>query len=267
MRRSLLAAAALLAALPTAASAHRAWLLPSATVLSGDEAWVTVDAAIGNELFYFDHVAMGLDGVTVTGPGGEALPLANESRGKLRSTFDLQLTEDGTYKIATGGSGLFAFYELDGEGRRWRGTPEELESGLPDGAQNVRVTQSDRRTETFVTLGAPSEGVLAPAGKGLEVDYITHPNDLFSGETATFRLLMDGQPMAGAEVSVIPGGNRYRDMLGEETVTTAEDGTFEIAFGEPGMYWLNAEAEGEASLPQAQSRRASYAATLEVLPQ
>jgi hypothetical protein len=33
------------------AQAHRAWLLPSATVLSGTDAWVTVDAAISNDLF------------------------------------------------------------------------------------------------------------------------------------------------------------------------------------------------------------------------
>ena len=46
-------AVSLSVALPMAAHAHRAWMLPSATVLSGNEPWVTVDAAVSNDLFYF----------------------------------------------------------------------------------------------------------------------------------------------------------------------------------------------------------------------
>ena len=40
---------------PLGAQAHRVWMLPSATVLSGDDVWVTVDAAVSNDLFYFEH--------------------------------------------------------------------------------------------------------------------------------------------------------------------------------------------------------------------
>ncbi|MGJ3628376.1 hypothetical protein AB5I41_18070 [Sphingomonas sp. MMS24-JH45] len=43
---SLLAAAAALAAIPAAVSAHRMWFLPSGTVFSGTDSWVTVDAAV-----------------------------------------------------------------------------------------------------------------------------------------------------------------------------------------------------------------------------
>ena len=35
----------LAAALPLTAHAHKAWLLPSATVVSGDTPWVSVDGA------------------------------------------------------------------------------------------------------------------------------------------------------------------------------------------------------------------------------
>ncbi|MET0445126.1 MAG: hypothetical protein ABW151_11185, partial [Pseudorhodoplanes sp.] len=45
--------------LPLSAQAHRAWLLPSATVLSGDgDLWVTVDAAVSNHQFYFEQQTM-----------------------------------------------------------------------------------------------------------------------------------------------------------------------------------------------------------------
>ena len=41
-------ALALAICLPLSAQAHRAWMLPSATVLSGEEPWITVDAAVSN---------------------------------------------------------------------------------------------------------------------------------------------------------------------------------------------------------------------------
>src|SRR5690606_27185828 len=52
------AALALALCLPFHAEAHRVWMLPSATVLSGNEAWVTVDGAVSNDLFYFEHVPL-----------------------------------------------------------------------------------------------------------------------------------------------------------------------------------------------------------------
>ena len=48
------------------AQAHRQWMLPSATSLSGTESWVTVDAAISNDLFYFEHHPLQLDNLVVT---------------------------------------------------------------------------------------------------------------------------------------------------------------------------------------------------------
>jgi uncharacterized GH25 family protein len=53
------------------ASAHRAWVLPSSTVLSGEEAYVTFDAAISNTIFHPDHFAMNTDDLVVTAPNGE----------------------------------------------------------------------------------------------------------------------------------------------------------------------------------------------------
>ena len=56
---------ALLAALPVTALAHKAWLLPSQTVLAGEAPWITVDAAVSNDLFYFNHVPLRLDNLTI----------------------------------------------------------------------------------------------------------------------------------------------------------------------------------------------------------
>src|SRR5262245_36895319 len=99
MRRiDVIAAMAMMAAIaimPAKLQAHRQWMLPSSTVLSGSDVWVTVDAAVSNELFYFDHVPMRTNALIVTGPDGSRLQPENLSTGKYRSTFDVHLTQPG----------------------------------------------------------------------------------------------------------------------------------------------------------------------------
>ncbi|WP_421682442.1 DUF4198 domain-containing protein [Stutzerimonas urumqiensis] len=274
--------------LPLSAQAHRAWMLPSATVLSGEDPWITVDAAVSNDLFYFEHFPMRLEGVGDTGanpaggpPGARPRPAAkltilapdgspvqpqNGNLGRYRSTFDVHLTDKGTYKLAVANSGLFARYEENGKPQRWMGSADDFAKQVPADAKGLEVSRVDNRMEVFVTSGNPTETVLEPTGQGLELAPETHPNDLFAGETAVFGFLLDGQPAKGVKVSVIPGGNRYRDQLNEMTFTTDEQGQIRITWPEAGMYWLEAETRTTAGVKApATKRRASYSATLEVL--
>lgn len=253
--------AAIIAAAPMAAHAHRMWMLPSATVLSGNDPWLTVDAAVSNDLFYFEHQPMRLDGVKAIAPDGTEAKIENASTGRYRSTFDVHLTQNGTYKVVSGGDMLSGSYKVGAETKRWRGVQPEL----PADATEVRVNQNQRRLEIFVTKGAPTTTVLAPTGKGLELVPVTHPNDLFAGEEATFKLQLDGKPAGDLEVEIVPGGIRYRDNLNEIKVKTAADGSFKVKWPEPGMYWLEAAVRGgPATVPNAE-RSASYITVLEVL--
>lgn len=267
LRRGALAAVSIAAilAIPAAANAHRQWLLPSATVLSGNDPWVSVDAAVSNELFYFDHNPMRLDGIVVTKPDGSKGELKNPNTGKYRSTFDVQLDQPGTYKISSTGDGLMASYKLNGETKRWRGTAAEAATAIPKDATEVKLTQSARRLEIFVTRGSPTKDVLKVTGQGLELEPVTHPNDLVASEPATFKLVLDGKPAANVEVEVVPGGNRYRPATGEWKVTTDAQGAFTLKWPAAGMYWLQAGAKGgKATVPNAE-RTASYVTVLEVL--
>ena len=72
MKRSTLAIATALCLLPLSALAHKAWLLPSQTVAAGDKPVITVDAAVSNDLFYFNHVPLRGDFV-ITAPDGSAV--------------------------------------------------------------------------------------------------------------------------------------------------------------------------------------------------
>ncbi|WP_175624475.1 MULTISPECIES: DUF4198 domain-containing protein [Oxalobacteraceae] len=268
-------AVSLSVALPMAAHAHRAWMLPSATVLSGNEPWVTVDAAVSNDLFYFEHNALRLDGLAVIAPDGSAAAVENKSTGKYRSTFDVKLAQKGTYKLTMVNDGLSASYKVGTENKRWRGTADNFAKEVPADAKDVNVSRNQSRMEVFVSSGKPSDSVLKPTGAGLELVPITHPNDLFAGDTSNFRFVLDGKPAADIEVTVIPGGIRYRDQLGEIKVKTDKDGKFSVKWPTAGMYWMSANnggpQMGASAAPKTVGtldkpiRRVSYTATLEVL--
>jgi uncharacterized GH25 family protein len=264
-----IAAAALAAGVASPAAAHRQWMLPSATTFSSDDMWVTVDAAVSNDLFYFEHRPLRIADMKVRAPDGSEGKIENAATAHYRSTFDVHLTQQGTYKIGTFSETLIGSYDLNGKTERLpRGTTKEtLAQAIPASATNVRTAEALNRNEIYVTVGAPTTTVFEPGGKGIELVPVTHPNDLVAGEAATFRFLLDGKPAAGLPVTVIPGGIRYRDQLGEMNLKTGADGEVSVTWPQPGMYWLNvrtAAADGERAQPAPQ-RRASYVTTLEVL--
>lgn len=273
MKTSLLArfalTSSLLALLIQPSLAHRAWLYPSTSVLSGDGDWVTFDAAISNNLFFPNHHAFPLERVAVTGPDGAAVEIKNGAEGEYRTVFDVQLTQPGTYRTAAVYTSLSASWKEGGEAKRQRGSQEELVALVSQDKEELAFSENASRVESFVTLGAPSETALAASGKGLEIVFAdTHPNDLFAEEAANFVLHFNGAPAANVEITVIRGDDRYRNEPGEIKVTTDTEGKFSVTWPEAGRYWINAETEGEAAQLEGKplKKRASYTAVLEVLP-
>lgn len=278
--RALALAAAATLALPLAAHAHRAWLLPSGTVYSGQQPWVSVDAAISNDIFYYEHNAAGLDNLVVIGPNGQPVPAENQAKGRYRSMFDVKLEQQGTYRIALVNDGLIASFKVGGETKRLRGSAESLAKDIPADATELRVSQNNSRVETFVTRGKPSTDALKPTGAGIELVAVTHPNDLVEGDTATFRFLDNGKPAAGYAATVILDGLRYRSELGEIRLDTDQNGEIKVKWPAAGMYWVNvappraprvegappAPPSGPAGTLAEPVRRSNYSLTLEVLP-
>lgn len=265
MIRTLLALA-LVVAFPLTASAHKMWLLPSQTVLSGSETLITVDGAISNDLFYFNHVPLPIDNLVILAPDGSKVAAENQAKLRYRSVFDVPLRQNGTYRISVPLSGLFATWEADGERKRWRGTKEDFAAKVPADAKDLQVFESVGRVETFVSNGKPTDRAFQTTGQGIEMIPITHPNDLYAGETGRFRLLVDGKPKAGLKVEVIRGGTRYRDSQQEVHATTDESGEFSVRWDEPGMYWLETStSDDKVEFAKAKQRSMGYTATLEVL--
>jgi uncharacterized GH25 family protein len=271
-------------ALPFAAEAHKPFMIPSETVLSRT-GWITVDGAVGNDLFYFNHAPLRLDNLKVIGPDGQPVTPENVNTGKFRSTFELNLATPGTYKLALTNSGLSGQYETaSGEKKRFRagggrggagsasgaggssggagaggsggagsagpggagpGPGGNFTSEIPPDAKNIQITQQQSRNETFVTAGKPNDTALQPTGVGLELIPVTHPNDLFAGEPISFKFVLDGKPAANLEVEVVPGGTRYRNKQAEAKFTTDKSGAFTMTWNDAGMYWLEASVEDD----------------------
>lgn len=257
----------LLATVPAASFAARPWLLPSQTILARSGGWVTFDAANSDDLFSFNQGAMPIDALTVTGADGAAVTPQNVAKGKTRSSFDLELRASGTYRVAVAGDTIMARWEgEDGKPKRWRGAAAEMAANIPANAAKLEVEQMQRRVEAFVTVGTPSD--VKPVGTGLELVPTRHPNDLYAGEAAKFRFLLDGKPAKDLHVEIIAGGTRYRDAPQALELKTDTDGMITVTWPATGLYWVDAEVKDEnATVPGVKKRTSAYNATLEVLPQ
>ncbi|WP_176590125.1 DUF4198 domain-containing protein [Sphingobium sp. EM0848] len=242
----LLLAATAAMAMPQMVGAARPWMLPSETMFAGSgNEWLTVDAAISSDLYYFDHPGQNWQPV-VTAPDGSTTQVENRTVGKLRQTFDLGIKAKGTYKIAIVNETLMGSYMLNGERKMLpRGTnAATLASAVPQGATDVQTATATTRIETFVTAGEPTNSVFATTGKGLEMVPVTHPNDVAVGEPATFKFLLNGKPAAGLDVVAIPGGIRYRADLKQMDGKTDAEGKVTLTWPEAGMYWVSVSSGG-----------------------
>jgi hypothetical protein len=266
-----------LAGIACAAQAHRPWMLPSSTLIETErEAWVTIDGAISEGLFDLDHLPLRMDGLTVTDPDGQTAPAPAATVGKFRSSVDLKLPKDGTYRVTLAATNVMGSYKLNGEMKRFRATEQTADKEVPAGATEVKRTTMVQRQDTFVTLNKPSNGALKPLGSGLEMVALTNPTELRAGEKATFRFQLDGKPLPNFPFSLIPGGVKYRGTINEVRLTTDAKGEASFTLPAPNMYWLSAKypATEPANAPRgpgaegpADAKRYSYSATLEVLPE
>lgn len=265
--------ALILAASAGAASAHRPWIMPTTTMVETKDAWVTVDGAVSEGLFDFDHMPLRMDGALVTDPDGNTAAAPAAVTGKLRSSIDLPLPKEGTYRIALVSNNVMGSYKAGGEVKRFRGSEADFAKQVPAGAEDVRKTITQQRIETFVSAHKTSGGALKPTNSGLEMVPLTHPNDLRANETMRVRFLLDGKPLPNLPFSLVPGGVRYRGVAGEIRLTTDAKGEASFKLPAANMYWMNAAwpaNPGKGPAPDngpAEVRRYAYTATLEALPE
>jgi uncharacterized GH25 family protein len=268
--------------LPLTAIAHERYILPSHTILSGEEAQsVSFIASISNAIFHGDK-PLGDNGKGVVapklaplfkrlkpiviGPDGVSREMSWQAFSRF-SVADTQLQQSGTYRIALvqGDVPMTTFIKADGKKGRFFGNKGKV----PSGATNIVKRTTASRVETYVSFNEPNNTALSPTGKGLELTGETHPNDLFVGEALSFQLTYLGKPLHKAtKVKVVQGATRHRNQRDEQIIETDAQGTFSLTLSQAGFYLLSAniDVKGKAGSGIDIHHHSLYA-TLEVFPQ
>jgi hypothetical protein len=281
------------------AQAHTPYLKP--TTFAPDRAFVTVEAALSETFFVPDFPIRSAGDYWVTGPTGVPAKAEGVTNLKEFTAIEVSLPTEGTYRISTGDrpGRTTKWAKVDGAWKMVRspiagagagpgqGRPAEPprmgeanrpaeagrpagpsrfieEAAVPPGAE-TRTSQAFSRVETYVSRGAPSREALKPTGQGLELEPVSHPNEIFAGEAFKFRLLMDGKPLPGLAFTVARGGDAYAESRYGFTGRTDAAGGGAVTFAQPGVYLLETSYPARSENPaEPKARSAQFTLTFEV---
>lgn len=294
MKKTVLIATALFTALLSAyADAHSRYILPSHTLVSGDDSTqVALDLVISNDFFHPDKAYGGKTTKQLQQPkDDQSAKPQNAMKRMLASTkltqFSPQgkqsdntivnfsaksvaaatLDETGTYRFsATTDPLLFTVFKK-ADGSRSRALGEEGLKNIPADATDVKSMLSLNRAETYVSWNGKSPLSLSKTGIELGNEG-THPNDLFANETIRLQFLIDGKPLAkGVEVSLVREGTRHRNNRNVLTVATDEQGFIEFTLDKAGFYFLELNHQVPAKGEIYSAINHGFSAVLEVFPE
>ncbi len=248
----------------SAVVAHTMTVVPSHFVQAKTGGFITVDLSASNMTFQADK-GIGLDGFQIYLPDGRTAKPVATFQGKRKSSADVALSVDGTYRLENGGAArYFTSYELHGERKRLMADKQKAATELPKGAEKVVTTQGRNRAFAFVTVNQPTDIVVTPSGQGLEFTMDRHPADVVAGEAVTLTLLIDGKPAAGVALDLSYDGELYRNEPGRVHFTTDKSGQFTFTAPNAGRYLLEASYEADSQTAKADKIRESFTWTFEV---
>lgn len=277
------------------AMGHGRWIVPSHTVLSGEDSEaITFDASISNDVFFPDYAFGGPMNIEIhddlpeplrkkliaektwnenvrcilTLPDGFTkipLPLINLTRKTVTQTT---LSKEGTYKVQLIPPSVnFADFK-DGQGngsRRFGSMPGKREL-LPKEATNIKWVTHISLVQTYITKGNVSITALEIEKKGLDLKWRSHPSDLIHNEVAEFTLVFEGSPLADASVSLTPAGTRHRNSRNTLNLQSSPEGSLSVNWPDPGYYLLECTYEVPDSEIQDHFFQYNLFVTLEVFP-
>lgn len=237
----------------TVVKAHVPYLAPAS--FEPVRGWVSLEAAFA-EQFFLPEAKFDQSDFQVTGPDGMLRAPKEQVAVKSRTVLDDELKTDGTYKYSTGQrfGAVFHSYVLNGKTENSR----EPDFVLPKGATLKAHFQSVTRAETYISKGKPDQKALKASGKGLELQFISHPNDLYAGQPVKGLLLLDGKPLANNKLELHHTG--LREQAAPLPVTTNARGEFTLTPPQAGTYLLLARHRAPAP-PGAKAPLYSYTST------
>lgn len=259
---------ALLTTLPVISHAHTMspYLIPE--VFDTKTNNVSFQSGITVEKFYVPTLNFKTDYV-VTSPDGKNTAIKAAANLKRFNIGEFDLAGEGTYRIRTEGAqgANTKFALVDGRWLRVRAArpmnataSAQQAAKAPTAAPSTAPTQPPRMitadqlptnaeilevknhyiAESFVTKGKPS-AVPAVTKKGFELQLVSHPNQLFTGESLKAVALYNGKAIPNLEIDVFKGASGYDANANREQphVKTNAKGEFEIPFKDAGIYLIS----------------------------
>lgn len=249
---------------------HPRWILPGEFTISGDEdQWVSFDLTASHSVFAVDK-GISAQNVRIFSPEGNQSYLRNFFTGHRRSVFDLEFSQDGTYKIYEQRPVFYYTGYKTGKKETVKyipGNKVEAQERLPKRARDVRTEILDMSTVVYITRNTPTDTVLKPKGKGLELVPITHPSDIVEGEEVQFKMLLNGQPASGVDVELTPGGTQYRDQRKSLVLKTDATGLVVFTPDQSGPWLMASTLYSPENSKMADVRWSARYMTFEVVPQ
>ncbi|NNH77804.1 DUF4198 domain-containing protein [Acinetobacter sp. ANC 5380] len=286
---------ALLTSLPVLSHAHTMspFLLPEVFDTKAAQS-ISFQSAITVEKFFVAGNNFKTTYV-VTEPDGQQKPINAAASLKRFNVAEFDLPQEGTYRIRTqdalGNSGKYAL--VDGRWLRVRPVRAPMQAPVakpvetastqkePVNNQPPRVIAADQVpanakmlevtnhfiAESYVTKGKPS-ALSAPSKKGFEFKLLTHPNELYAGESLKAQVLVNGKPVPNLEIDVFKGASSYEPNAKREQphVKTNAKGEVDIKLDQAGIYLITTsypEANEDATQKPA-TENFTYGLTVEV---
>ncbi|RYY77969.1 MAG: DUF4198 domain-containing protein [Moraxellaceae bacterium] len=231
--------------LTSTVSAHQAYILPLSDLPQGKQ--VLLHAGYTEDLFVPEFPLKAQ--YYRVNPQGQQQEIAPVTGLQSATLIELPLEQQGTYKI-------FALVEHSTNYVQQKGIwkavydmpasqapaaserPYLLSSEVKDTDQK-RVSKAYGQVVSYVSKGSPTSQVLTPSGKGLELKFDQHPNQLKQAEGLAFQVLFDGKPVANTGLHVEQAGGVHADAA-EDTpdAVSDKDGKVQIQFKQLGQYLI-----------------------------
>ncbi len=234
--------AAILLMLSNSSYAHTPYLTPSSFEAS-NRGMVSLDASFA-EKFFVPELAFNNSIYTVVTPKGKTINPDSLVKLKLRMVVEHQLKDEGTYRFSTGKrlGRVFKSYEMNGKTKSLKNPADPI----PKGGKLLSFFQSLTMAETYVSKGEPNNTALKAYNKGLEFVAVSHPNELFVGETLSMMSQFNGKPLADLKVDIFLANDQFSENKPNLTLTSNSKGEFKFIADKKGVYLLRARHRSEA---------------------
>jgi hypothetical protein len=239
-------------------AAHSPYMKPN--VFAADTRNHVVVEASFAEGDFRPEVAIAATGWNVTGPDGKVIALTPAATLKAATYLEVPVSAKGSYRISSGErvGRVAKAAEKGGDLRFLEGAHTELHEG-----ETLVEVQSLTRSDVYVSKGEPTP--IAPVGTGVEFQPLTPANSLYVGEPVRMVVLRDGQPFAGAPVTLMQDGAVYTET-GLPDIEMVADDRGEVTFTpqRAGLYLIQTRIRWATATDKWSSFTATT--TFEILP-